>query len=456
MDEQKQLRNGIVEGVIWKELLKFFFPIMLGTLFQQLYNTVDTVVVGQFVGSAAVAAVGGSSAQILSLILGFFVGVSSGATVIVSQYFGCRDEKGVSDAVHTGLMLAILGGAIMTVLGLVCAPTLLNWMDTPADTLEDSAMYLRIVFLSMIPSMLYNVGSSILRAVGDSKSPLIFLIVCCLLNVVLDLLFVIVFKMGVAGVAIATSLAQLASGLLVCWSLMRSKECYRLELKKLRIQQQVMRDTIRIGLPTGLQSMMYTLSNMIITTAINGFGTSVAAAWVVLGKLDGMNWMIVNAFGVAVMTFAGQNFGARRYDRVEKSMYVCMAMSMGTAIVMGASFMIFARPLFRLFTRDAIVLEKAVEMVRFMGFCYWLYIPIEMISGTLRGMGDALIPTAITVIGICALRAVWVFAVVPVWHTEAAIMCSYPISWVLCSVTFVFYYRRYRRTHFPRIEGERA
>ena len=305
MDEQKQLRNGIVEGVIWKELLKFFFPIMLGTLFQQLYNTVDTVVVGQFVGSAAVAAVGGSSAQILSLILGFFVGVSSGATVIVSQYFGCRDEKGVSDAVHTGLMLAIFGGAIMTVLGLVCAPTLLNWMDTPADTLEDSAMYLRIVFLSMIPSMLYNVGSSILRAVGDSKSPLIFLIVCCLLNVALDLLFVIVFKMGVAGVAIATSLAQLASGLLVCWSLMRSKECYRLELKKLRIQRQVMRDTIRIGLPTGLQSMMYTLSNMIITTAINGFGTSVAAAWVVLGKLDGMNWMIVNAFGVAVMTFAG-------------------------------------------------------------------------------------------------------------------------------------------------------
>lgn len=456
MDEQKQLRNGIVEGVIWKELLKFFFPIMLGTLFQQLYNTVDTVVVGQFVGSAAVAAVGGSSAQILSLILGFFVGVSSGATVIVSQYFGCRDEKGVSDAVHTGLMLAIFGGAIMTVLGLVCAPTLLNWMDTPADTLEDSAMYLRIVFLSMIPSMLYNVGSSILRAVGDSKSPLIFLIVCCLLNVALDLLFVIVFKMGVAGVAIATSLAQLASGLLVCWSLMRSKECYRLELKKLRIQRQVMRDTIRIGLPTGLQSMMYTLSNMIITTAINGFGTSVAAAWVVLGKLDGMNWMIVNAFGVAVMTFAGQNFGARRYDRVEKSMYVCVAMSMGTAIVMGASFMIFARPLFRLFTRDAIVLEKAVEMVRFMGFCYWLYIPIEMISGTLRGMGDALIPTAITVIGICALRAVWVFAVVPVWHTEAAIMCSYPISWVLCSVTFVFYYRRYRRTHFPCIEGERA
>ena len=456
MDEQKQLRNGIVEGVIWKELLKFFFPIMLGTLFQQLYNTVDTVVVGQFVGSAAVAAVGGSSAQILSLILGFFVGVSSGATVIVSQYFGCRDEKGVSDAVHTGLMLAIFGGAIMTVLGLVCAPTLLNWMDTPADTLEDSAMYLRIVFLSMIPSMLYNVGSSILRAVGDSKSPLIFLIVCCLLNVALDLLFVIVFKMGVAGVAIATSLAQLASGLLVCWSLMRSKECYRLELKKLRIQRQVMRDTIRIGLPTGLQSMMYTLSNMIITTAINGFGTSVAAAWVVLGKLDGMNWMIVNAFGVAVMTFAGQNFGARRYDRVEKSMYVCVAMSMGTAIVMGASFMIFARPLFRLFTRDAIVLEKAVEMVRFMGFCYWLYIPIEMISGTLRGMGDALIPTAITVIGICALRAVWVFAVVPVWHTEAAIMCSYPISWVLCSVTFVFYYRSYRRTHFPCIERERA
>ena len=453
MDEQKQLRNGIVEGTIWKELLKFFFPIMLGTLFQQLYNTVDTVVVGQFEGSAAVAAVGGSSAPILNLIIGFFVGVSSGATVIVSQYFGRRDEKGVSDAVHTGLALAIVGGAIMTALGLLCAPTLLDWMNTPKDTMTGSTMYLRIVFLSMIPSMVYNVGSSILRAVGDSKSPLYFLIACCLINVVLDLLFVAVFKKGVAGVAIATSLAQLASGLLVCRSLMRSKMCYRLEIKKIRIQRGMMRDTIRIGLPAGFQSTMYNLSNMIITTAINGFGTNTAAAWVVLGKLDGMNWMIVNAFGISAMTFAGQNFGARRYDRVEKSMRVCTAMSMGTAIVMGASFMIFAEPLFRIFTHETAVLNKAVEMVRFMGFCYWVYIPIEMIGGTLRGMGDALIPTVITVVGICALRALWVFLIVPMWHTETAVMCSYPISWALTSGTFVFYYRWYKRTHVPHPEG---
>ncbi len=452
MSEQNIQNNGIVNGVIWKEILKFAFPIMLGTLFQQLYNTVDTVVVGQFEGSAAVAAVGGSSSAILNLIIGFFVGVSSGATVIVSQYFGSRDEKGVSDAVHTGLMLAIIGGAIMMALGLLCAPTMLKWMNTPEDTMDGSILYLRIVFLAMIPSMVYNVGSSILRAVGDSKSPLYFLIVCCLINVVLDLLFVAVFRKGVAGVAVATSISQLVSALLVCWSLMRRKECYRLELRKLRIQKQVMKDTIRIGLPGGFQSMMYNLSNIIITTAINGFGTTTAAAWVVLGKLDGLNWMIVNAFGISSMTFSGQNYGARKFDRVEKSMRTCIAMAMGVAAALGATFMIFAHPLFRLFTKDALVQEKAVEMARFMGFCYWVYVPIEMIGGALRGMGDALMPTVITILGICALRAVWVFMVVPMWHTETAVMWSYPISWALTSGTFIFYYRWYKRRHALKVE----
>ena len=350
MARSQNATNGITEGVIWKGLLAFFFPIMLGTLFQQLYNTVDTVIVGQFVGTQALAAVGGSAAQILNLIIGFFVGVSSGATVIVSQYFGAHDDDGVHRAVHTAMALAVIGGAIMTVLGLVLAPTLLRWMDTPADTMEDSTLYLRIVFLAMIPGMIYNVGASIQRAVGDSRRPLYFLIICCLVNVALDLLFVVGMKMGVAGVAVATAIAQIVSAVLTCGSLGRAKGNYRLELRKVRADARLLGETVRIGLPTGLQSVMYALSNMIITATINGFGTNTVAAWVALGKVDGMFWMILNAFGVSIMTFVGQNYGARRYDRVHRSLRVCIGLSLGASWLFSALFLIFGRSVYRLFT----------------------------------------------------------------------------------------------------------
>lgn len=445
MNQIENRANSITDGVIWKGLLAFFFPILLGTLFQQLYNTVDTVVVGRFGSKQALAAVGGSAAQILNLIIGFFAGISSGATVIVSQYYGAQDDEGVSRTVHTGMAIAILGGALMTLIGLICAPTLLEWMDTPEDTMAESVEYLRIVFLSMIPAMIYNVGSGILRAVGDSKRPLYFLIICCMVNVVLDLAFVLLLHMGVAGVAIATSLAQLISAVLVIVWLKRSKESYRLEMRKIRADRRMSGEIVRIGLPSGLQSVMFSFSNMLITASVNGFGTSTVAAWVALGKVDAFNWLIVSAFGLSVTTFVGQNYGARRYDRVEKSMLVCLGLSLVMSLLFSLSFALFGRTIFQLFTTEADVLEIAMDMMRFMVCCYWMYLPIEIISGTMRGTGNVFVPTAITAVGICALRVVWMLLVVPNWHTIQAVMFSYPSTWVLTSAAFIVYYFKIRR-----------
>ena len=449
MERIENTTNTIVDGVIWKGLLKFFFPIMLGTLFQQLYNTVDAVVVGQFVGTQALAAVGGSSSQIVNLFIGFFVGLSSGATVIVSQYFGAREDKGVSRAVHTAMALAFTAGAVMTVVGLVFAPAMLEIMNTTEDTMADSTLYLRIVFLSMIPSMVYNVGSSILRAIGDSRSPLYFLAAACLVNVVLDLVFVLVFRMGVAGVAIATSIAQAVSAVLVFVALCRAKGSYRIIPREIRPERELLARTVRIGLPTGLQSVLYAVSNIIITTSINGFGTDTVAAWVAFGKVDALFWLILSAFGVAIMTFVGQNYGARKFDRVHKSLKVALAIAAVTSIVYGAVLLLVGQYVFRLFTNDQTVMDVAIYMMMCMVPGYVLYVPIELISGALRGMGDTLIPTVITAVGICALRVLWIFAVVPLWHDILAITISYPISWLLTSAAFILYYARVRRKLLP-------
>ncbi len=449
MERIENTTNTIVDGVIWKGLLKFFFPIMLGTLFQQLYNTVDAVVVGQFVGTQALAAVGGSSSQIVNLFIGFFVGLSSGATVIVSQYFGAREDKGVSRAVHTAMALAFIAGAVMTVVGLVLAPAMLEIMNTTEDTIADSTLYLRIVFLSMIPSMVYNVGSSILRAIGDSRSPLYFLAAACLVNVVLDLAFVLIFHMGVAGVAIATSIAQAVSAVLVFVALCRAKGSYRIIPREIRPERELLARTVRIGLPTGLQSVLYAVSNIIITTSINGFGTDTVAAWVAFGKVDALFWLILSAFGVAIMTFVGQNYGARKFDRVHKSLKVALAIAAVTSIVFSAVLLLVGQYVFRLFTNDQTVMDVAIYMMMCMVPGYVLYVPIELISGALRGMGDTLIPTVITAVGICALRVLWIFAVVPLWHDILAITISYPISWLLTSAAFILYYARVRRKLLP-------
>ena len=281
MQRSKQSSGSMTEGVIWKQLLMFFFPLLLGTFFQQLYNTVDAMIVGKAVGKEALAAVGGATGNLISLLVGFFVGISSGATVIISQYYGARRDGDVSRAVHTAACISLIFGGGLTVLGLMLSPMLLSWMQTPETVMPHATAYLRIYFLGMIPQMLYNMGSGILRAIGDSRRPLFFLIAACMTNIVLDVITVIGMDLGVQGAAWATILSQTVSAVLVLITLMRSSASYHLSLRRLRIHPNMMTKIIRIGLPAGLQSVMYSISNVLIQTAINGFDTDVLAGWTV-------------------------------------------------------------------------------------------------------------------------------------------------------------------------------
>ena len=316
--EQAVKENSITQGVIWKQLLIFFFPILIGTFFQQLYNTVDTIVVGQYVGTNALAAVG-TTGTLINLLVGFFVGVSSGATVIISQFFGAGDGKNVSKAVHTSIALALAGGLIIMVLGLLTARPSLVLLGVPEEILGDALTYMNVYYCGIIASMIYNVGTGVLRAIGDSRMPLYVLIVCCLVNIVLDLLFVLGFHWDVFGVAIATVLSQVVSAVLIMARLMLTRESYRVELKRIRFDKSILKNVIRIGLPAGMQSVLYSVSNLVVQASINSFGTDAIASWAAIGKIDGFIWMVMSAFGIAITTFVGQNFGAQQYARVKRS-----------------------------------------------------------------------------------------------------------------------------------------
>ncbi|MBQ8080419.1 MAG: MATE family efflux transporter [Clostridia bacterium] len=436
--------NAITEGVIWKQLLLFFFPILLGTFFQQLYNTADAAIVGNGVGKEALAAVGGTTANLINLLVGFFVGLSSGATVIISQFYGARDDDGVRKALHTSAAMALLFGAILTALGLLTSGWLLRLMGTPSDVLPHAEAYIRIIYLGMIPSLIYNIGSGVLRALGDSKRPLYFLIVACLTNIALDALFVLALGMGTAGAAFATVLSQCISALLIIRALLRRTNASRLSPREVRFDLPQLRRIISIGLPAGLQSVMYSLSNVIIQRAVNGFDTDILAGWTAYGKLDGLYWMTVSAFGIAVTTFVGQNYGAGRMDRVKKSVRDCTAMTVGATVVLSSVLYFFGGTFYRLFTSDPDVIEAGVHILRLLVPFYICYIPIELLSGALRGMGNTLVPTLMTLIGICLFRVIWVLLVAPAYHSIDMVLYSYPITWILTGALFIFYYRSHR------------
>lgn len=439
-------KNAITEGVIWKQLLLFFFPIVLGTFFQQLYNTADTVVVGRFVGKEALAAVGGSAAQIVNLVVGFFVGLASGATVIISQYYGAKDTEHLNRALHTAYAFSIAGSVLITGVGIVVSPWLLRIMNTPKSLMADSVLYLRIYFAGILFVFIYNVGSSILRAVGDSKRPLYYLIVCCVLNIVLDVLLVLVFHMGVSGVALATLFSQAVSAILVTYALMSSADIYHLELKEIRFYKAALISLIWIGLPTGIQSIMYTISNMFIQASLNSFGTDTIAAWTAFGKIDAFYWMVNNAFGIAVTTFVGQNFGAGRYERMRKSVRIGIIMALTAALAITGFFYGAGEFLFRLFTSDHFVVSIGMRMLHLIAPAYFLFVFIELLSGALRGTGDVIIPMIMTCCGVCLLRVLWIMFIVPTRPVLETVIFSYPVTWMITAVLFIAYYiKKFRK-----------
>ena len=432
--------NQITEGVIWKQLLLFFFPIVMGTFFQQLYNTADTVIVGRFVGKEALASVGGSTAQIVNLIVGFFVGLASGATVIISQFYGAQDKRNVDRSLHTAFAFSIVGSVFITFLGIATAPWLLRIMNTPENLMADSVLYMRIYFAGILFVFIYNVGSSILRAVGDSKRPLYYLIVCCILNIVLDLVLILVFHMGVVGAAIATVVSQAVSALLVTRALMKSDSLLHLELREIRFYKSALLSLIWIGLPTGIQSTMYNASNMFIQASLNTFGTDTMAAWTAFGKIDALYWMVNSAFGIAVTTFVGQNFGAGKYDRMKKCVRIGIGMALVTSLIFTFVFFVGGRPLFHLFTADKAVIDIGMQMLHLIAPSYFLFVFIELLSGALRGTGDVVIPMVMTCGGICLLRVLWIIFIVPLKPGLETIIFSYPVTWFITAVLFIVYY----------------
>lgn len=435
--------QGITEGVIWQQLLIFFFPILLGTFFQQMYNTADAIIVGNVLSKQALAAVGGSTGTLINLIVGFFVGLSSGATVIISQFYGARNHREVGRTVHTAMAMAVGFGLLLTVLGEVLSPMMLQWMDTQPDVMPEAISYIRVYFLGMVPSLIYNIGSGILRAIGDSRRPLYFLIAACLTNIVLDIVLVQWAGMGVAGAALATIISQLISAILVLMVLMRSQQSYKLYTKQIRFHGDLMHKVIRIGLPAGLQSVMYSISNVLIQRTINGFGsTDLVAAWTAWGKLDGLEWMILNAFAISITTFVGQNFGAQLYGRVKKSVKVCLSMATGVTLLISGLFLLIGEFALGLFSPEESVLKEGMRILNILAPSYILYVCVEILSGALRGSGDSLAPTIMTLFGVCVLRLIWllVFIPQPQFHTVENTILSYPITWAFTSVLFILYY----------------
>ena len=436
------MQNRITEGPIWRQLLSFFFPILLGTFFQQLYNTVDAIIVGNFVGKEALAAVGGPTATLVNLLINLFVGLSSGATVIVAQHYGARQMEELRRTVHTAVALALVAGGAITAAGLLLARPVLTAMGTPEEVMAYALTYLRIYFLGTVATCLYNIGSSVLRAVGDTRRPLYFLMAACGINILLDLLFVVVLHLEVLGVALATVLSQVVSAGLVLLVLCHPASLFCLHWSEIRFSPDILRSIVRIGLPTGLQSDMYTFSNMLIQSCVNSFGTDAMAAWTAFGKLDAFYWMVSAAFGISVTTFASQNFGAQRYDRVRKSTWVCLVMALISSLLFSLLYCAFPQPLLRIFSSDQGVISNGMRILWIMAPFYCTFIFVEVLSGVIRGTGESLRPMLLTCGGVCVLRIVWVFTVLPHHRTLDTLIANYPITWCITSVLFLLYYFR--------------
>ena len=435
---ETRARQQITEGVIWKQLLIFFFPILMGTFFQQMYNTVDTIIVGRLVGTEALAAVG-ATGPLVSMVNGFFIGVSSGATVVLSQAYGAGDRKGVSDSIHTGVALSLVLGVMLTAIGICLGGRVMGWMGTPENCMADATTYLRIYFAGSIGTVVYNMGAGILRAMGDSKRPMLFLMVTCILNVVLDLLFVAVLHMGVAGAALATVLSQMISAVLPIVVLLRQKED-RLELRKLRIERSLLGRILRIGIPAGLQFVTFDFSNVLIQSGINSFGDTTMAAWTAYGKTDALVWMISGAFGVSITTFVGQNFGAQKYSRIRQGAWTCLALSIAMVGALNVTLLLFRSQILGIYTDNPeVIAVGSMVMLSIMPYEF-LFMPIEVFAGTMRGVGNSLMPTLITGSCVCLFRVVWLMTAVRHWHSLKTLTLSYPLSWALAAAVFLVVY----------------
>ena len=435
-------------GAILPKLLVTTLPLMASSVLQLLFNAADVVVVGNFASEHSLAAVG-STGALVNLITNLFIGLSIGANSLASFYFGARDAKNLSKTAHNAILLSVLGGAALTVIGVVFAEKFLIWMQTPGEVLGLGSTYITVYFAGSIPVLVFNFGSSLLRAKGDTKRPLYYLTVAGVINVVLNLIFVIVFKMDVAGVALATIIAQTISAYLVMRCLVRETDEFRIEWSKLKegFDGAIVLEILRIGIPAGIQGIVFSLSNVVIQSSINGFGPVVMAGSAAAQNVEGFVWVSMNAFAQTVLTFVSQNVGARKYDRIKPIMIITLVCSALTGVILGNLCDIFSASLVRIFDQRPEVVSAGV--VRFSLVCryYFLCGLMDVMVGVLRGMGYSVTPTVVSLLGACGLRLLWIFTVfqIPSFHTEFMLFLSYPLSWIVTFLIHVLCYAAIRR-----------
>ena len=437
MERTKKL--DMTKGNITFQLLQFFFPILLGTFFQQLYNTADAVIVGQNVGKIGLAAVGGTTSTLINLFIGIFVGLSSGFSVIISQHYGAKNNKLVSACVHTALAFSLIVGIVVSIFGAIFSKFMLANMNVPENMMQMALPYLQIYFLGLAPNLIYNMGAGLLRAVGDSKTPLIFLVISCFVNIVLDIVLIQHMDMGVTGVAIATVASQIVSAVLVIIVLCRRDDALKLRLNSLHINFYELKKMVSIGTAAAMQSAMYTIANILIQASINSLGTDTIAAFTAYGKIDTLFFMTIQSLGISVTTFTGQNYGYGNKERVKKGIIYGMILSVIVTGIVMLLLKLFGRSIYTLFTQDENVLNIGTQMLNFMVVAFPAYIIIEIFSGSLRGIGDSWIPMIITASGVCILRILWILTIVPKYPNIFTILWAYPISWVTTSILFLIY-----------------
>ncbi len=428
----------MTEGVIWKQFLLFSVPLLIGNLFQQLYNTVDSVVVGNFIGSEALAAVG-SSNSLINLIIGMFLGIATGAGVIISQYYGAGDEQKLSWAVHTCIALSLIGGVALSILGVLASPLILKWMGTPEDVMEGSVVYLRIFFSGSLFNLVYNMTAGVLRAVGDSRRPLYYLAVSSAVNVVLDLVFVVGFQMGIAGAAWATIIAQAVSALLALVALMRTQDIYRVDLKKLKIDVRMMKRILAIGIPSGIQQSIISLSNVIVQSNINIYGSAAMAGYGASSKIDGFVTLPLQSFCIAATTFTGQNIGAKKKKRVIQGIFQGIAISLIYTLILSPILLWRSEDVLRIFGSDPAVLEYGKISMTILIPLYSVLSIHQILMGTLRGAGKTMVTMMIGLGNMCVLRMIYINGIVPFFHSFEAVMLCYPITWFSTMVMDILY-----------------
>lgn len=430
---------SLTEGPIFKSLLFFSVPLLLSNLFQQLYNSVDSAVVGSYAGDAALAAVG-STAALINLIIGFFLGISTGTNILYAMHFGAGDRQGLKKLINSAMLISIICGAVISVLGVLGAETMLRWMGTPEDVLPLSTQYLRIYMAGTIVTLIYNVGAGMIRAEGDSTRPLIYLVIGGITNFILDMIFVAWLGMGAAGAALATILAQLVSAVLIVIRLTRLHEDYRLRPLKMRMNGLAVWDITRISVPCGLQGSMFAISNLLVQSKINSFGSIAMAGVAAYSKIDGFIYMPLMALSLAVSTYVGQNIGAGKFERVQKGIKTCLCMSLVTAVIMAGSVLLLGENVVSIFTKTPEAQAYAMTQMRFMAPFVAIFVFSDIFGGAIRGAGSTLVVTIISALSICVFRILWLTLLLPVYNDIRVLFLCYPISWTISSIATSIYY----------------